>query len=97
MESHNIDHKLVDMIMALYNVTENAVLINNTLGEWFRVTVGVRQGCLLSPYLFNIFLEQITIETLDNFQSTVNINGEIASNLRFADETVLIAGSEEKN
>ena len=41
MKRHNIDHKLVDMIMALYNDTENAVLINNTLGEWFTATVGV--------------------------------------------------------
>ena len=57
MKRHNIDHKLVGMIMALYSDTENAVLINNTLGEWFKATVGVRQGCLLSPYLFNIFLE----------------------------------------
>ena len=96
MKRHNIDHKLVYMIMALYNDTENAVLINNTLGEWFTATVGVRQGCLLSPYLFNIFLEQIMIDTLETFQGTVSINGETVSNLRFADDIDLLAGSEEE-
>ena len=96
MKRHNIDHKLVDMIMALYNDTENAVLINNTLGEWFTATVGVRQGCLLSPYLFNIFLEQIMIDTLETFQGAVSINGETVSNLRFADDIDLLAGSEEE-
>ena len=42
MKGHDINHKLVDMIMAVYNDTENAVLINNTLGEWFKATVGLR-------------------------------------------------------
>ena len=96
MKSHNIDHKLVDMIMALYSDTESAVLINDTLGEWLKATVFVRQGCLRSPYLFNICLEQIMIETLRRFQGAIGINGEVASNLQFADDIDLLAGSEEE-
>ena len=37
------------------------ILFNGSIGDWFRTTVGVRQGCLLSPTLFNIFLERIMI------------------------------------
>ena len=96
MKRDNIDHKLVCMIMTLYSDTVNAVLINNTLGEWFKATVGVRQGCLLSPYLFNMFLEQIMIKTLERFQGTISINGEVVSKLRFADDIDLQAGSEEE-
>ena len=43
----------------LYEKATSAVLINGTLGDWFRTTIGVRQGCILSPTLFNIFLEEI--------------------------------------
>ena len=40
-ERHNIDHKLVDLMLALYNDTENGILINGMLGKWFKATVGV--------------------------------------------------------
>ena len=43
----------------LYDKAQSAVLFNGSTGEWFRTTVGVRQGYLLSPTLFNIFLERI--------------------------------------
>ena len=43
----------------LYDKATSAVLFNSSIGDWFRTTVGVRQGCLLSPTLVVIFLERI--------------------------------------
>ena len=55
------------------------------VGDWFRTTVGVRQGCILSPTLFNVFLERIMTDALEDHQGTVSIGG-IITNLRFADD-----------
>ena len=84
---------IIEIIESLYSSSTSAVLINNVTGSFFNTTVGVRQGCLLSPVLFNIFLEQIMINTLDEYTSTISIGGRKISNLRFADDIDLIAGS----
>ena len=52
---YNISTNLIQVIKNLYNKATSAVLFNVSIGDWFRTTVGVRQGCLLSPTLFNIF------------------------------------------
>ena len=54
-----ISFNLIRVIKNLYNRATSAVLFNSSTGDWFRTTVEVRQGCLLSPTLFNIFLERI--------------------------------------
>ena len=59
MKKYNISTNLIQVIKNLYNKATSAVLFNGSIGDWFRTTVGVRQGCLLSPTLFNIFLERI--------------------------------------
>ena len=55
MKKYNISTYLIRVIKNLYNKATSAVLFNGSIGDWFRTTVGVRQGCLLSPTLFNIF------------------------------------------
>ena len=81
-------------IQHLYNKAESAVYVDGQIGEWFRTTTGVRQGCLLSPTLFNILLEQIMNDALDNHVGSVSIGGKIITNLRFADDIDGLAGSE---
>ena len=57
MKKYNISTNLIQVIKNLYNKATSAVLFNGSIGDWFRTTTGVRQGCLLSHALFNIFLE----------------------------------------
>ena len=70
---------------------QNAVLMNGSMGEWFRTTVGVRQGCLLSPTFFNIFLERIMSDALEEHDGKVSIGGRNINNLRFADNIDALA------
>ena len=57
------------------------------------MTIGVRQGCILSPTLFNLFLERIMQETLHNHTTTISIGGRPICKLCFADDIDLMAGS----
>ena len=68
-------------------------MLGSQVGDYFKTPVGVRQGCLLSPVLFNLFLENIMRETLHDFTPTISIGGRPLCNLRFADDIDLIAGS----
>jgi hypothetical protein len=66
MRKYNIGRNLVRVIEELYGRATSAVLYKGSLGEWFRTTVGVRQGCPLSPTLFNIFLEKLMADACRN-------------------------------
>ena len=75
MKKYNISTNLIRVIKNLYNKATSAVLFNGSIGNWFRATVGVRQGCLLSLTLFNIFLERIVTDALENQAGTVRSGG----------------------
>ena len=77
MQKYNISANLVRTIEQLYDKATSAVQMNGSIGEWFRTTVGVRQGCLLSPTLFNIFLERIMSDALEEHDGKVSIGGRI--------------------
>ena len=96
MKNYNIIHDLICSIKGLYSNATSAVFNNRSIGEWFQASVGVRQGCLLSPTLFNIFLERIMTDALDGHAGTVSIGGRPLTNLRFADDIDGLAGSEEE-
>ena len=96
MRKYNIGSKLVRTIEHLYDNATSAVIFNSSIGDWFQTTVGVRQGCLLSPTLSNIFLERIMTDALENHQGTVSIGGRKITNLRFADDIDGLAGDEQE-
>ena len=76
MKKYNISTNLIRVIKNLYNEATKAVLFNSSIGDWFRTTVGVRQGCLLSPALFNIYLERVMADALENHEDTASIEAE---------------------
>ncbi|KAK3895186.1 hypothetical protein Pcinc_001046 [Petrolisthes cinctipes] len=96
MHKYNMGQKLIETIRQLYARAGSAVLMQGGVGDWFRTTVGVRQGCPLSPTLFNIFLERIMTDALEDHMGTVSIGGQTITNLRFADDIDVMAGSEEE-
>ena len=95
MKKYNISTNLIRVIKNLYDKATSAVLFNNSIRDWFRTTVGVRQGCLLSPTPFNIFLEGIMIDALEEHEGTVSIGGRTITSLRLADDIDGLAGEEE--
>ncbi|GFR60532.1 endonuclease-reverse transcriptase [Elysia marginata] len=94
MRKYNINSNFISVIEFLYKEATNAVFCNNNIGDRFGTTVGVRQGCLLSPTLFNIFLERIMTDVLEDHFGTVSIGGRPVTNLRFADDIDGLAGNE---
>ena len=65
--------------------------------DWFQIGKGVRQGCILSPCLFNLYAEYIMGNAgLDEAQPGIKIAGRNINNLRYADDTILMAESKEK-
>ena len=65
--------------------------------DWFQIGKGVRQGCILSPCLFNLYAEYIMRNTgLEEAQAGIKIAGRNINNLRYADDTTLTAESEEE-
>ena len=73
MKKYNMGQKLINTIKQLYAKANSAVLVKGTMGDWFHTSVGVRQGCLLSPTLFNIFLERIMTEALEDHQPALEV------------------------
>ena len=73
-----------------------AFLSHLLAGCSFRTTVGVRQGCLLSPTLFNIFLERIMSGALEEHDGKVSIGGRNITNLQFADDIDALAEEEQE-
>ena len=98
MRKYNISANLVCPIEQLYDKATRAVQMNGNTREWFGTTVEVRQGCLQSPTLFNIFLEQIIImsDALDEYDVQFSIGGRNITNLLFADDIVALAEQEQK-
>ena len=96
-----ISTNLIQVTRNPYVKATSAVLFISSTGDWsiedwLRTTAGVRQGCLLSPTLSNIFLERIVTDTSEDHEGTVSTGGKTITNLRFADDIDGLAGEEEE-
>jgi len=90
------DH-LTYLLKNLYAGQEVTVRTLYGTTYWFKIKKGVWQGCLLSPYLFNLYTEHIMRNAgLDELQAWMKIGRRNINNLRCADDTTLMAESEEE-
>ena len=90
------DH-LTCLLRNLYTGQEAIVRTGHGTTDWFQIGKGVRQGCILSPCLFNLYAEYIMRKAgLEETQAGIKIAGRNISHLRYADDTTLMAESEEE-
>ena len=89
------DH-LTCLLRNLYASQEAIVRTGHRITDWFQIGKGVHQGCILSPTLFNLYAEYIMqIARLDEAQAGIKIAWRNINNLRYADDTTLMAEREE--
>ena len=90
------DH-LTCLLRNLYAGQEATVRTGHGTTDWFQIGKGVRQGFILSPCLFNLYAEYIMRNAgLDEAQAGIKISGRNINNLRYADDTTLMAESKEE-
>ncbi|KAF7247656.1 Retrovirus-related Pol polyprotein from type-2 retrotransposable element R2DM [Varanus komodoensis] len=91
-----LDH-LISLLRNLYAGQEATVRTGHGTTDWFKIEKGVRQGCILSPCLFNLYAEHIMRKAgLDESPVGIKIAGRNINNLRYADDTSVMAESEEE-
>ena len=93
---------MVELHIELYVDSRACVRVGNDVSEWFLVKVGLRQGCVMSPWLMNVYMDGVVqegnVRVLGKGLELLSANGggfEI-NQLLFADDTALVADSEEK-
>ena len=90
------DH-LTCLLRNLYAGQKATVRTGHGTTDWFKIGKGVRQGCILSPCLFNLYAESLMRSAgLDEAQAGIKTAGRNINNLRYADDTTLMAESEEE-
>ena len=96
LQEMRIPDHLTCLLRNLYAGQEAIVRTEHGKTDWFQIGKGVRQGCILSPCLFNLYAEYIMInDRLDEAQTGIKIAGRNINNLRYADDTTLMAETEE--
>ena len=92
-----VPDNLTCLLRNLYADQEATVRIGHGTTDWFQIEKGVHQGCILSPCLFNLYVEYIMRNTgLDEAQAGIKIAGRNINNLRYADDITLMAESKER-
>ena len=97
LKEMGISDHLTCLLRNLYAGQEATVRTGHGKTDWFQIGKGVHQGCILSPCLFNFYAEYIMRNSgLDEAQSGIKIAGRNINNFRYADDSTLMAESEEE-
>ena len=97
LKEMGLPEHLTCLLRNLYVGQEATVRTQYVTTDWFKIEKGVRQGCLLSPCLFNLYTEHIIRNArLYELQAGIKTGGRNINNLRHADDTTLRAESEEE-
>ena len=97
LQEMGIPDHLTHLLKNLYAGQEAAVKTGHGTTDWFQIVKGVRQGCILSPCLFNLYAEYIVRNAgLDEAQAGIKTAGRNINNLRYADNITLMVESEEE-
>ena len=92
-----IPNYLTCLLRNLYAGQEATVRTRHGATDWFQIGKGVRQGCVLSPCLLNLYAEYILRNTgMEKAQAGIKISGIKISNLRYTDDTTLMSENEEE-
>ena len=97
LEVMGIPDHLACLLRNLYTSQEATVRTGHGTTDWFKIGKGVHQGCILSPCLLNLYAEYIMQNAgLDKAQAGIKIAWRNINNLRYANDTTLMAESEEE-
>ena len=97
LQDTGIPDNLTCLLRNLYAGQEATVRTGHGTTDWFQIGKGIHQGCKLSPCLFNLYVEYITqYARLDETPAGIKIAGRNINNLRYADDTTLMAENEEE-
>ena len=97
LQEMGIPDHLIYLFRNLYAGQEATVRTGHRTTDWFQIGKGVHQSCILSPCLFNLYAEYIMRKAgLDEAQTGIKIAGKNISNLRYIDDAILMADSEEE-
>ena len=97
LQEMGIPDHLICLLRNLYAGQEATVRTGHRTSDWFQIGKGVRQGCILSPSLFNLYAEYIMRNAgLEEAQAGIKTAGRNINNLRYANDTTLMAESEEE-
>ena len=97
LQEMGVPEHLTYLLRNLYAGQEATVRTGHGTTDWFQIGKGVWQGCILSPCLFNLYEEYIMRNAgLEETQAGLKIAGRNINNLRYADDTTLMAESEEE-
>ena len=97
LQEMGIPDHLTCLLRNVYAGQEATVRTGHGITDWFQIGKGICQGCILSPCLFNLYVEYIMWNAgLDESQAGIKIAGRNINNFRYADDTTLTAESEEE-
>ena len=97
LKKMGLPEHLTCLLRNLYGGQEATVRILHGTTDWFKIEKGVRQGCLLSPCLFNLYTEHIMRNTgVDELQARIKIGRRNINNLRYVDDTTLVVETKEE-